>query len=35
LSTLKDDLGHRERVRKVSYRSGNDLGEASRFASVG
>ena len=35
LPTLKDDLGHRERVRKVSYRSGNDLGEASRFASVG
>lgn len=35
LPTLKDGLGHRERVRKVSYRSGNDLGEASRFASVG
>ena len=34
LPTVKDGLGHRERVRKVSYRSSNDLGEASRFASV-
>jgi hypothetical protein len=33
--TLKDDLGHRERVRKVSYRRSNDVGEASRFALVG
>jgi len=34
LPTVKDGLGHRERVRKVLYRSSNDLGEASRFASV-
>ena len=34
LPTLKDGLGHKERVRKVSYRSSNDLGEASRLASV-
>jgi len=35
LPTVTDGLGHRERVRKVSYRSSNDLGEASRLASVG
>jgi hypothetical protein len=35
LPTLKDDLGHRERVGKVSFRSSNDVGEASCFASVG
>jgi hypothetical protein len=35
LPTLKEDLGHRERFRKVSYRRSKDVEEASRFASAG
>jgi hypothetical protein len=34
LPTLKDDLGHRERFRKVSYPRSKDVEEASHFASA-